>query len=311
MSGKSDSGQKGFAEGFWSKDGVKDIFLEEQREYIFNEDYFRKILVPFMGLRKDSIILDVGCGLGFIGMRLAEFMPRGKVIGLDLNPDLIEEAEKRSRGAKIGNLEFRVGDACALPFGDNSFDLSICQTLLMHLKDPSKCVAEMRRVAKKGGRVVAIEPDFASLSLFDSAYETMDLSLDDRCKMWRWERIMSAGKKKLGKGDNDIGLRIPHLFFTSGLRLLDVRCLDKVFYLVPPYEGHELELKHLLLPPEKMIETLDLKSDFVSGGGTEEEWLEYLRLAEKLFEVTAKQVENKTYISSMFQAATVTIAEKI
>ncbi len=311
MNGTSDSEHRGFAEGFWSKDGVRDVFLEEQREYIFNEDYFRKILVPMMGLKEDSAILDVGCGLGFIGTELAEFVPRGKVVGVDLDPELIKEAEKRRREADIKNLDFRVGDACALPFADSSVDLSICQTLLMHLKDPSKGVAEMGRVTKKGGRVVAIEPDFASLSQYDSAIETMGLSLDDRCRMWRWERIMSTGKKNLGKGDNDIGLKIPHLFYKSGLRLLGVRCLDKVFYLVPPYEGHELELKHLLIPPEKMIEVLDLKPDFVSGGGTEEEWIEYLGLARKLYEITAKQVENKTYISSMFQAATVTIAEKI
>ncbi|MBS7632917.1 class I SAM-dependent methyltransferase, partial [Candidatus Bathyarchaeota archaeon] len=96
MDNSSDLGKKGFAEGFWSKEEVKDIFLDEQRTYLFNEDYFRNILVPLFMLRRDSVVLDVGCGLGFLGMKLAGYVPEGKIIGVDLDPKLIEEARKRA-----------------------------------------------------------------------------------------------------------------------------------------------------------------------------------------------------------------------
>jgi len=43
----------------------------------------------------------------------------------------------------------------------------------MHLEDPITAISEMRRVTKNGGRVVAIEPDYASFSFFDSVYDTM------------------------------------------------------------------------------------------------------------------------------------------
>lgn len=307
----SDSEQKGFAEGFWSKETVKDVFLDEQREYIYNDDYFRRVLVPLFGLLENSIILDVGCGLGFIGTKLWEFVPKGKVIGVDLDSKLIEEAKRRAGVRGMGNLDFRVGNAYELPAEDNSVDLSICQTLLMHLNEPLKGIAEMKRVTKAGGRIIAIEPDYASFSVFDTAYETMNLNIEDRSKLWRWERTIAAGKKKLGRGDNDIGLKIPYLFFKSGLRLLDVRCLDKVFWLIPPYEGHTLELKHLQMPPDKMIEQLDLKSEFIAGGGTEDEWREYFGLAQKAHEVTTKQIEEKTYVTCYSQVATISIAQKI
>lgn len=305
------SKQKGFSEGFWSKDEIKDVFLDEQREYLMNEDYFRKVLVPLFGLREDSVVLDVGCGLGFIGAKLAEFVPKGKVIGVDLDPKLIEQAKKRAKSRRIENLDFRVGDAYGLPIDDSSVDLSICQTLLMHLDEPLKGIKEMQRVTKTGGRVVAIEPDFSSLSFFDTAYEAMSFSLEERCKLWRWERIMTVGKKRLGRGDNDIGLKVPYLFFKSGLRVLDVRCLDRVFWLIPPYEGHEMELKHLLLSPDEMFEQLDLKTEFLAGGGTEEEWCEYLRTTRRVYEITQKQVEEKAFVNSLFQVATITIAKKI
>ena len=305
------SKQKGFSEGFWSKDEIKDVFLDEQREYVLNEDYFRKILVPLFGLTENSVILDVGCGLGFIGAKLAEFVPKGKVIGIDLDPKLIELARKRADSRGIRNLDFRVGNAYELPIDDNSVDLSICQTLLMHLDEPLKGIKEMQRVTKTGGRVVAIEPDSSSLSFFDTAYETMNLSLEERSKLWRLERIMAIGKKKLGRGDNDIGLKVPYLFFKSGLQLLDVRCLDKVFWLIPPYEGHELELKHLQISPGELIKQLDIKNEFLAGGGTEEEWFDYLHISMKAHEVTRQKIEEKTFVNSTVQVATITIAKKI
>lgn len=311
LNSNSDSKQKGFAEGFWSKGEIKDVFLDEQREYLYNEDYFRKILVPLLKLREDSVILDVGCGLGFLGMKLAEFVPKGKIIGIDLDSKLIEEAKRRMNSRITENLDFRVGNVYELPISDNSIDVSICHTLLMHLNEPLKGVAEMQRVTKTGGRVVAIEPDFASFSLFDTGYETMNFSLEERGRLWRWERTIAVGKKKLGKGDNDIGLKVPQLFFKSGLHVLDVRCADKVFWLIPPYEGHTLELKHLLISPDKLIEQLDLKTEFFAGGGTEEEWREYLRLTKKIHKITVKQVKEKSYVSSYFQVAAITIAEKI
>ena len=311
LNSDSDSKQKGFSEGFWSKDEIKDVFLDEQREYVLNDDYFKKILVPLFGLRENSIILDVGCGLGFVGAKLAEFVPKGKVIGIDLDRKLIELAEKRANNRRIRNLDFRVGNAYELPIGDNSVDLSICQTLMMHLEEPLKGIKEMQRVTKTGGHVVAIEPDFSSISFFDTAYETMNLSLEERSKLWRLERIITVGKRKLGRGDNDIGLRVPYLFFKSGLHLLDVRCLDKVLWLIPLYEGHELEMKHLQIPPDELIEQLDMKTEFLAGGGTEEEWSDYLQVTKRAYEIQRKQIAEKKFANSTFQVATITIAKKI
>jgi SAM-dependent methyltransferase len=107
LNSDSNSEQKGFAEGFWSKDEIKDVFLDEQREYLLNEDCFGRILVPLLGLREDSVILDVGCGLGFLGAKLAESVPKGKAIGIELDPKLIEQA-------KIRMEQMRGGLVCGL-----------------------------------------------------------------------------------------------------------------------------------------------------------------------------------------------------
>lgn len=307
----SESEGKGFNEGFWSKAEIKDTFLDEQREYIWNKDYFRNVLVPLFGLKQDSVVLDVGCGLGFLGLSLMEFIPTGKMIGVDLDPKLLEEAKRRADKKLLsGVVDFRVGNAYELPFDDAMFDLSVCQTLLMHLDEPIKAIYEMKRVVKKGGRVVAIEPDHSSRAFFDTAYETMGLSLEQRGRVWRWDRILTIGKKKLGRGDNEIGSKVPYLFFQSGLRVVDVRCWDKTFWLIPPYQGHELEIKHLQLPPEEWVKHFDLRTEFLAGGGTEKEWSEYFNLMKKAHEIHQKQIKEGTFANLTFHAATITVAEK-
>ena len=306
--------KKGFAEGFWSKDEVKDVFLDQQRRFMWNKDYWRNILVPLLALKQNSAVLDVGCGLGFLGQNLAEFVPNGKIIGVDLDAKLVETAKKIAESAFPHHVfDYRIGSAYELPVENDSVDLSICQTLLMHLEDPMKAISEMKRVTKKGGKVVAIEPDFASLSYFDTAVEKMNYSIDQRTNFWRWETIRKLGKKKLGKGDDDIGTKTPYLFFKSGLQVTGVRCFDRVFWLIPPYqqEGNDLELKQMLLPPEFYFDTLDTRTEFLAGGGTEEEYEEYLALLKKEYEIRQQQIKEKSYISLMVQTLTITIGEKI
>jgi len=309
---KNSSQKKGFDEGFWSKEQIKDVFLDEQREYIWNKDYWKNVIIPLLRLKRNSVILDVGCGLGFLGHYLVEFVPKGKIIGVDLSNNLIETAKKRAKERELSEaFDFRVENALELPVESETIDVSICQTLLMHLDDPMKAIKEMQRVTKIGGRIVAIEPDYASYSYFDTAYEAMNFSLEQRMKLWRWDKLLTIGKKKLGRGDNEIGSRIPCLFFNSGLRVLDVRCSDRVFWLIPPYKGHELELKHLMLSPEDVARQLDLKTKFLAGGGTDDEWKEYLSLMKRVQKVHKQQIEEKSFVSSVFQAAIITIAEKI
>lgn len=307
-------GEKGLREGFWSKDKIKEIFLNEQRQYMWNKDYWRNLLVPLFHLLPNSAVLDVGCGLGFIGRNLADFVPEGKTIGVDLDARLIEAARKiaEDSGFKAA-FDFRVGSALDLPVESESVDLSICQFLLMHLEEPLKAVAEMQRVTRKGGRVVAIEPDYASVSFFDTAFEKMNYSLEERVKFRRWELMMDFGKRKLRMGDNQIGSKVSYLFHKSGLRVIDIRSADRILWLIPPYqqEGDDLQLKHVAIPPESMAEIAELKPQFLAGGGSQQEWEEYLTMLKKEHEVRQEQIQEKTYVNAQIMAVVITIAETV
>jgi ubiquinone/menaquinone biosynthesis C-methylase UbiE len=306
--------KKGFAEGFWSDDEITEIFLDKQRKIIWNKDYWRNVLVPLLGLQSSSVILDVGCGLGFIGQSLAEFIPDGKVIGVDLDAKLVELARRISVKTWPNHaFDYRVGSAYDLPVDSDTADLAVCQCMLMHLDNPKKAIDEMQRATKKGGRVVAIEPDYASSSYYDTAIEEMNYSVNQRANSLRWELLRKNGKRKLGKGDDDIGTKIPLMFYKAGLRVTEVRCFDRVFWLMPPYqrEGNDLELEQLLIPPDFYVEKLDMRGEFIAGGGTEEELKENLSLLRKEHEIRQRQVKEKTYISSVTQALVITVGEKI
>ena len=97
-------------------------------------------------------ILDVGTGTGFLALLLAEL--GHEVVGVDLSKGMLEVARKKANNAGI-EVEFKLGDAENLPFGDDSFDGVVCRHLLWTLPNPQKAVNEWARVAKH--KVVAID----------------------------------------------------------------------------------------------------------------------------------------------------------
>jgi SAM-dependent methyltransferase len=116
------------------------------------------------GVMAGRSVLDVGCGFGLETLRLAALAGPGKVAGIDKSADFIAEATARATAAGLA-IDFEVGDAEALPYPDASFDCVRAERLLIYLTDPAKAVAEMKRVARPGGRIALIEPDFGTTTI--------------------------------------------------------------------------------------------------------------------------------------------------
>lgn len=110
-------------------------------------------------------VLDVGCGAGDMLIDLIrEVAPGIQAIGVDSSAAMVATASQRAAEAGV-DVEFRVGDAESLDFGDASFDAVQCTRVLMHLAQPDQAIREMARVLKPGRRLVISEPDWDAVVL--------------------------------------------------------------------------------------------------------------------------------------------------
>jgi ubiquinone/menaquinone biosynthesis C-methylase UbiE len=117
-------------------------------------------------LRPGMRLLDVGCGPGAITIGLAEIVAPGEVVGLDQRPEPLVAAREVAAQRSVTNIQFEVGSAYDLPFPDGSFDAAFAHIVLMHLREPVRALAEMRRVLRPGGVVGIRDVDFGATMHF-------------------------------------------------------------------------------------------------------------------------------------------------
>jgi ubiquinone/menaquinone biosynthesis C-methylase UbiE len=100
-------------------------------------------------------VLEIACGPGYFGIELAK-TGRFKVTGLDISHDLIAIARANARQAGV-QVEFLQGNASAIQFPDETFDLVFCSWALKNFKDPEVVLTETYRALKPGGSALIID----------------------------------------------------------------------------------------------------------------------------------------------------------
>lgn len=114
-------------------------------------------LLELFKIEKDKNVLDIACGKGTTSILIAKKFGC-KVTGIDICPELIEEAKLLARKSKVDHLiEFKVVDAELLPFNDNEFDVTIAQAMLVLIDDKTSVIKEALRVLKPSGLAGWIE----------------------------------------------------------------------------------------------------------------------------------------------------------
>jgi SAM-dependent methyltransferase len=110
-------------------------------------------VVRFVAPSGDERALDSGTGSGALAFALAPHVR--EVVGVDLVPELLEQARKRA--GRFPNVTFVEADATKLPLEYGSFDLTGTLRTLHHIARPELAVAELVRVTRPGGRVLVVD----------------------------------------------------------------------------------------------------------------------------------------------------------
>lgn len=287
----------------WSERCWKEMLIY-QRKCLWLEDTVKK-LAAWMRLKPGMTAIDVGCGLGYLGYTYwSYFGEGGRYFGVDISPELARDAEKAAKEwAKGGEASFIVGDAYKLPLPDDSADIVMCHILLIHLKTPEIALAEMLRVAKRGGIIICKEPDNLSTLLTIRYPSVREFDIEEQLLFAKVAITCNRGRIKIGQGDNSLGPKIPRMMKKLGLTDIGVRINDRAYYLEPPYQS-PLQQYHLEWVKEKWLdekryETLRGREEreFLAGGGDSEEYNRYREICDKIKSVIRRQIEDGQYFA--------------
>jgi len=112
-----------------------------------------RIALGMLSLSGGEQVLDVGCGTGNFTRTFARAAGNGVVVGLDASRTMLARAVQATNA---DNVAYLLGDACALPFRDGSFDAVCCFAALYLIERPIRAVNEIVRVLAPGGRVALL-----------------------------------------------------------------------------------------------------------------------------------------------------------
>jgi arsenite methyltransferase len=111
--------------------------------------------IALASLKEGDTVLDLGSGAGFDCFLAANKVGKtGKIIGVDMTPEMIEKAKQNARKSSYENVEFRLGDIETLPVANNSVDVIISNCVINLAPDKRKVFNEAYRVLKQGGRLM-------------------------------------------------------------------------------------------------------------------------------------------------------------
>ena len=252
-------------------------YFGDTRDSWWNVD-FLQLMARRWQLAAVRDVLDVGSGVGHWGQLLASVLRDDvRVTGVEREPRWVEVASSRARARGLGDrFSYLQGEATRLPFADDTFDLTTCQTLLIHLPEPAAALAEMLRVTKPGGRVVVAEPNnLTAALLLDSI--TNQAAVGSIVELVRLQLICERGKVALGEGDNSLGDRLPGMFAEHGLLDVEVYVNDKALVLFPPYATAEQravveEERDRLARGVWNWDEAETRRFFLAGGGSERDF---------------------------------------
>lgn len=156
-------------------------------------------------LRPGLDLLDVGCGPGTLTVDLAARVAPGRVVGVDVAPEVVADAAGRARQAGAAGVEFAAGDFRDLDLPAAGFDVVHAHQVLQHLRDPVGALAAMAGLTRPGGLVAVRDSDYGAM-VWAPPHEGLD----------RWAAVYQAVARRNG-AEPDAGRHLLRWAQAAGL----------------------------------------------------------------------------------------------
>lgn len=150
-----------------SKEKIHDSWISNYRNednekfFVIAFDYIAKKLGT---VKKESVLLDMGCGSANHSIRMANY--GFNVMAADYSKYIIELADNAIKEHGFSHqIKTQQADLLNLSFDDNTFEYILCWGVLMHIPDINTAISELSRVLKKGGKIVISEVNMHSLEV--------------------------------------------------------------------------------------------------------------------------------------------------
>ncbi len=141
---------------------------------------WRRLAARELQLPANALCLDLATGTGDLALAVRHAHPTARVIGMDFSLGMMQVGQQKLRALGATRravqlfsehrIDFAAGDALQLPFADEQFDGLVNGFLLRNVVDLPRALAEMRRVVKRGGRVVSLEITHPHIPVFREVF---------------------------------------------------------------------------------------------------------------------------------------------
>jgi demethylmenaquinone methyltransferase/2-methoxy-6-polyprenyl-1,4-benzoquinol methylase len=142
---------------------------------------WKEAMMDWLAPRPGQKLLDVAGGTGDISFKFLKRAGSGQSTVLDITENMLIEGRKRAEAAQmVDNLDWVVGDAMALPFADNSFDVYTISFGIRNVTRPQEALNEAFRVLRPGGRLMVLEFSQIPVPLAQKAYDLYSFNVIPR-----------------------------------------------------------------------------------------------------------------------------------
>ena len=210
---------------FWDQ---KLSYLLRKQKINWNEDYFEFLLEKVWKIKEPIDILDLGCGYGYMGVLLLQYLPQGSTYtGVDFSAKLLQYGEKLFEDKKM-SATF-VQDDILKYESRKKYDITLCQSVLRHHGNSEPMIRKMIELTKKGGLIVCIDTNREIES--DGLYID-GMPYDELCER-NGSRKHWVAEYENGDRDYAAAMRNAHRMYQLGIKDIEVRMNDKVSFFEP------------------------------------------------------------------------------